>query len=662
MKKLFTLFTAILFAGSLFAAEGDKHDFSQSLQQLLNNNAPINSINIAEQAYTVKEVIVSFRYNKDIENAVTMEVKVAGSSWGTATSENTGQNYTTRSFKHEAASGAIVISFTNNTGSGTGHGTFYVNNIQLVEGEASAVPSILASDVALGTITTYDATYEKDVKIAVTGLNLTEAITYESSSNTKLALSGTLTKEGGELTAHVAAPEGAFDETITLTSGSTTKTIHVTATIKQIKQYTVAEALAAYAASTLASGDSLLVRGVVKAIGARTSAGKLQVTLSEPNDADKEFLLYNIKSLNNADFTSATSETMAIDANNKRFAPGDTLIAKGKLSVYDSKPQIATDGFLTAIMRDKASIQATLIASPENIAVDCEAAEGKSVTLAYIEWEADATAIEAQLFSDEACTQNITLGGWVSNFAFNDAKTQLTFDIAANTGAARTAYVKISAQNASEQASAVVKVTQEEYLEPEDYVLTAFADIKSTDVVIITETKSNVVYALSSATPSSNPGAVVVTPANNKISAKANAKIFWNIVKSGDNYIIYPDGITDKWLSSGGSNTDVRINTGEKKNWNIQDAYLYNVDANRHMGVYSGTSGNDWRCYQPTSGGAVSSSISGQTLGFYVKDNGSGTSLSNTAADSKAVKTIVNGQLLITRDGKTYNVLGTLVR
>ena len=38
------------------------------------------------------------------------------------------------------------------------------------------------------------------------------------------------------------------------------------------------------------------------------------------------------------------------------------------------------------------------------------------------------------------------------------------------------------------------------------------------------------------------------------------------------------------------------------------------------------------------------------------------TAISNTNANAKAVKTIVNGQLLITRDGKTFNVLGTQVR
>jgi hypothetical protein len=38
------------------------------------------------------------------------------------------------------------------------------------------------------------------------------------------------------------------------------------------------------------------------------------------------------------------------------------------------------------------------------------------------------------------------------------------------------------------------------------------------------------------------------------------------------------------------------------------------------------------------------------------------TALDNTAVEGKATKTIVNGMLLITRDGKTYNVLGTQVK
>jgi len=140
MLRLLSVLVLILTfgVGNAWGAEGDTHDFAQTLQQLLNNNASISSINIAEQNYPVKEVIISFRYNKTIENAVTMGVSVGGTSWGTQYSTGTGNNYSTKTFSHESATGAIVISFTNNTGSGTGHGTFYVDNVQLVEGAPAA--------------------------------------------------------------------------------------------------------------------------------------------------------------------------------------------------------------------------------------------------------------------------------------------------------------------------------------------------------------------------------------------------------------------------------------------------------------------------------------------------------------------------------------------
>lgn len=123
--------------GNVWGAENDTHDFSQSLSQLLNNNASISSINIDAPSYPIKEVIISFRYNKTIENAVTMTVSVGGTSWGSKYSAGTGNNYADSSFTHASASGAIAISFTNNTGSGTGHGTFYINNVRLVEGTSA---------------------------------------------------------------------------------------------------------------------------------------------------------------------------------------------------------------------------------------------------------------------------------------------------------------------------------------------------------------------------------------------------------------------------------------------------------------------------------------------------------------------------------------------
>ncbi len=158
MKKVFLncillLCALIVGTGSLWAADGDTHDFAQEFSQLLNNNASIEGIVIPEQTYAVKQVIISYRYNKTIENAVTMSVSVGSTSFGSQYSEGTDKSYSTRTFSHEAATGAITISFANNTGEGTGHGTFYVNNVQLVEGPASGTTSTPTFSPKAGAVT-----------------------------------------------------------------------------------------------------------------------------------------------------------------------------------------------------------------------------------------------------------------------------------------------------------------------------------------------------------------------------------------------------------------------------------------------------------------------------------------------------------------------------
>lgn len=141
MKKSFLLKTMLLLcalvagSGSVWAAENDTHDFSQTLSQLLNNGADIASINIAEQSYTVKEVIISYTHNKSLTgDFVTASVSVGGNSFGSTML--TANTTTTQSFSSSSKSGAIVISFTNPR-TGTGQGTFKVTNVCLVEGTAS---------------------------------------------------------------------------------------------------------------------------------------------------------------------------------------------------------------------------------------------------------------------------------------------------------------------------------------------------------------------------------------------------------------------------------------------------------------------------------------------------------------------------------------------
>ncbi|MBR0273120.1 MAG: InlB B-repeat-containing protein [Bacteroidaceae bacterium] len=214
-----------LFTGTAWGAEDDTHDFSQSLSQLLNNNASIAGINIEAQTYPVKKVIISYRYNKTLTNAVTMSVSVGGNDWGSQYSEGTGSNYSTVEFSGDAVEGAIDISFTNNTGSGTGHGTFYVNNIQLVEGAAGGGddPSISANNVNIA----YTAT---NGSIAYSLANATGNVTASVTSGDWLSL-GEITasavpftcsaNEGTERTAQVTLSfTGATDKVVTVTQAA----------------------------------------------------------------------------------------------------------------------------------------------------------------------------------------------------------------------------------------------------------------------------------------------------------------------------------------------------------------------------------------------------------------------------------------------------------
>lgn len=140
------------------AADGDEHDFAQSVSKLLNNDAAIDDIVIAQQTYAVKQIIISCRYNKSINPAVTISAKLGDSDMLVGDTSNKtvqiGNNFNdTITFAASfPAKGKITISFANETGSGTGHGTFYVTNVCLVEGIAGTQYTVEDS-VEHGTIT-----------------------------------------------------------------------------------------------------------------------------------------------------------------------------------------------------------------------------------------------------------------------------------------------------------------------------------------------------------------------------------------------------------------------------------------------------------------------------------------------------------------------------
>ena len=268
LKSFFLLCALIVGSTSVWATENDTHDFAQTLSQLLNNNATISGINIAEQTYPVKKVIVSYRYNKEITNAVTVAVSVNGTSWGSKNVVGTGSDYSTLEFSGEEANGEVSISFTNNTGTGTGHGTFYVNNIQLVEGKADT-----RIDVAtIGDLNKTDLFWGMEGTLVpaitpATGLTTNDCtVTWAEVSNDKITLLEDGTFEVGK------TEEGNVDVTVTIAPTAAKeaeyKPVNKKYTLTIAKRSAVTPEGAAsggYAlvtdASSLADGDKILITG-----------------------------------------------------------------------------------------------------------------------------------------------------------------------------------------------------------------------------------------------------------------------------------------------------------------------------------------------------------------------------------------------------------------
>ncbi len=141
------------------------------------------------------------------------------------------------------------------------------------------------------------------------------------------------------------------------------------------------------------------------------------------------------------------------------------------------------------------------------------------------------------------------------------------------------------------------------------YNKTAYANLKTGDVVIITEQKNDDVYAASNDQGTSKaPIATAVTVANDAITTDAT-NILWTVEKDGNN-ISFQAG--EDYLYCTSTNNGVRVGAGASNVFSIDatSGYLYNNGTSRYIGVYNGA---DWRCYT-----SVNSNITGQTLAFYV--------------------------------------------
>lgn len=234
MKKFFSFVAAMLFAGSMMAA-------TETL------NCPVGTV--SEDAMTFQTDNFTFVHAKGTSsnfaayhpwrvysgNTITItggqfvagitKVELAHSSsyWskevtsdqGTVTmcTENSGTTVI-----DEFASGVKELTITVGAGETSGQDRFLSITITFDKAEVTT-PIIVANDQNLGVI---PVGLSKEIKLNVTGLNLTQAIvaSMEEGSASRFEVSGDLTAEGGELTiVATAAAAGAVAENLILKAG-----------------------------------------------------------------------------------------------------------------------------------------------------------------------------------------------------------------------------------------------------------------------------------------------------------------------------------------------------------------------------------------------------------------------------------------------------------
>lgn len=145
----------------------------------------------------------------------------------------------------------------------------------------------------------------------------------------------------------------------------------------------------------------------------------------------------------------------------------------------------------------------------------------------------------------------------------------------------------------------------------EGWVAKDLADIKESDVVVITMSKDGTTWVLPSDKGTSGTPSAVEFDATNVLDV-------WKYNISNDNgtLVIYQNGSNQgKWLYCTSDAKGVRVGTDATyKFFEIKDGYLYNTARGKYVGVYNGS---DWRAY-----GTMHDNIKGQTLAFYVYDSG----------------------------------------
>ena len=182
------------------------------------------------------------------------------------------------------------------------------------------------------------------------------------------------------------------------------------------------------------------------------------------------------------------------------------------------------------------SQEPTLSLDPTSVSVGASDVTQQTIALTASNFSPAVTTITTGLYSNEGCTSAVTSGAWVKDITVNNAKTQVTFNVDNNTGAARQVWLKITASNGTKSADAILPISQAKYTEPTGTFNKFTGELVEGDYILYYPTNSS---AMKNTVTSNRLDYSEVNPNDQDKFVNPDESIIWHLAKSGDNWTIY---------------------------------------------------------------------------------------------------------------------------
>ena len=148
LRLLLVMFMTLSVTTNAWGAEDDTYDFPQNISVSLNKCATFDDIELPEQDYPIKEVIITYAYNKSASPKAI--VTIGNEEIGTKSFTGTGNltTYKTLIFSLDSPlKGSVIISnISASDCSGSGKGTLKITNVTLVEAAPAAPCTVTLKD------------------------------------------------------------------------------------------------------------------------------------------------------------------------------------------------------------------------------------------------------------------------------------------------------------------------------------------------------------------------------------------------------------------------------------------------------------------------------------------------------------------------------------